>query len=199
MSRKDRVNIAVAVDVAQRLARVSDSTGVTQFALANDLLTLGLDMMDEGYNISQMRELARFWRVCLDVEAVPVPAKLLDRLITKFYSQHGKELEELWCEAGRSLAAYFKAMAGGGLREAMSLLPYLVKMLPARRFDVRLEDGAAILCIVGVGYSKETVLVNAAGARCFFEAFGFKVVELEAEPGILFMKAVPTAEAGPIA
>lgn len=198
MSRKDRINIAVAADVAQQLSETADSIGMTQFALANDILSAGLDLVKEGFSAAQIKDLVRFWRVCLDVEAVPVPGKMLDKLISSFYKQHSRELEELWCEAGRTLAAYFKALfAGRGLKDAVELMKYLGKMLPARRFEARLEGEDVVLSVIGVGYTKETVLVNAAAAKCFFESFGYKITQLEVEAGILLLRASPASASAP--
>jgi hypothetical protein len=189
MSRRDRVNIAVSVDVAQRLAAVSDASGMTQYALANDLISLGLDLMEQGYNVQQMRGLAKFWRICLDIEAVPVPAPLLDKLITRLYGEHGDFLKELWCEAGRTLAAYLKATSAAEAREIAQLMGHLGRMLPAKRFEARQDDGAVVFSVVGVGYSRETIEVNAAAVRCFFEALGYKISEMGVEPGVLYVKA----------
>ena len=192
MSKRDRVNIAISTEVAQRLANISDSTGMTQYALANDLLSLGLDLLEQGYNIQQMRELAKLWRICLDVEAVPVPAALLDRLITKIYGEMGSLLKELWCETGRVLAAYLKATSTAGTGEVVSLMQYLGKMLPAKRTEARQEDGSVVFSVVGVGYSRETIEVNASAVRCFFESLGFKIAQIDVEPGVLYVKAVPS-------
>ncbi len=192
MSKRDRVNIAISTEVAQRLANISDSTGMTQYALANDLLSLGLDLLEQGYNIQQMRELAKLWRICLDVEAVPVPAALLDRLITKIYGEMGGLLKELWCETGRVLAAYLKATSTAGTGEVVSLMQYLGKMLPAKRTEARQEDGSVVFSVVGVGYSRETIEVNASAVRCFFESLGFKIAQIDVEPGVLYVKAVPS-------
>ncbi|MEL9990888.1 MAG: hypothetical protein QXP98_10215 [Thermoproteus sp.] len=192
MSRRDRVNIAVSIEVAQRLAKASESTGMTQYALANDIMSLGLDLLEEGYNLQQMRNLARFWRVCLDIEAVPVPASLLDKLITRLYSEHSDLFKELWCEAGRTLAAYFKATSTSGVKEAVQLMQYLGKILPAKRFEARQEDGVVTFSVVGVGYSRETIEVNAAAVRCFFESLGYKVAEVDIESGVLYVRAAPS-------
>lgn len=192
MSKRDRVNIAISTEVAQRLANISDSTGMTQYALANDLLSLGLDLLEQGYNIQQMRELAKLWRICLDVEAVPVPAALLDRLITKIYGEMESLLKELWCETGRVLAAYLKATSTAGTGEVVSLMQYLGKMLPAKRTEARQEDGSVVFSVVGVGYSRETIEVNASAVRCFFESLGFKIAQIDVEPGVLYVKAVPS-------
>jgi hypothetical protein len=54
-SRQTRVNIAVAKDVAEELAKVAEERGMTQFALASELLRLGLELVKSGYNTQQVR------------------------------------------------------------------------------------------------------------------------------------------------
>ena len=74
-SRQTRVNIAVAKDVAEELAKVAEERGMTQFALASELLRLGLELVKSGYNTQQVRELLTFYKImsaaaCALTEAV---------------------------------------------------------------------------------------------------------------------------------
>lgn len=75
-TRKDRVSLAVARDVAEELANVADSSGMTQYALANELLRLGLELIKSGYSPAQVRELAYFYRIMTELEIVPIPGRV---------------------------------------------------------------------------------------------------------------------------
>jgi hypothetical protein len=58
--KKDRVNIAVAKEVAEVLANTAEGLGMTQYALANQILAVGLDLIRQGYSVAQIKEIAQF-------------------------------------------------------------------------------------------------------------------------------------------
>jgi hypothetical protein len=186
--RKDRVNIAVAKEVADALAATAEELGMTQYALANQLLGTGLELVRQGYSASQIRDIALFYRVITELETVPVPGRLLDRMIVEMYKANPDAVGKAWCEAGRMLASYIKAFFGG-LENAVKLAPYITKAVPARRFEVRAEGGEFSLDAVGVGYSLESVEVTAAAVRCLLEELGYEIKELATAPGILRVRA----------
>jgi len=186
--KKDRVNIAVAREVAEELGNVAESLGMTQFALANDILTVGLEAVKAGYKVSQIRELLQFYRLMVELEIVPIPGRLLDSIVAEHYRKDKEGALKVWCEAGRMLGSYLRATFGG-LEEVSQLVPYLAKIVPAKRFELKASKGEAVLEIVGVGYSLEAVEVNAAAAKCLFESYGYEVVEQVTAPGILVVKA----------
>jgi len=187
--KKDRVNIAVAKDVAERLAAVAESLGMTQYALANQILATGLELVQQGFKVQQIREIAEFYKVMVELEVVPVPGRLLDKMVADMYKENPEVVEKAWCEAGKMLASYIKAVYGG-LDSALSLVPYFSKVIPAKRFDVKASGDELVVDAVGVGYGVESVKATAAGARCFLEDLGYEVKEVITAPGILRVRAV---------
>jgi hypothetical protein len=188
-SRQTRVNIAVAKDVAEELAKVAEERGMTQFALASELLRLGLELVKSGYNTQQVRELLMFYRIMTELEIVPIPGRLLDKMITDMYRINSQVMEQLWCEAGKMLAGYIKALSGD-LSGVVSLVPYLARILPAKRFEVKVTENNIVIDVVGIGYGIESVQVNAVAARCLLEEFGYKVEKVVTVPGVLKMEAL---------
>jgi len=192
-SKQPRINIAVAKHVAEELARVAEERGMTQFALASELLKLGLDLVKEGYEPQQVRELLTFYKIMSDLEIVPIPGRLLDKMVTDMYTLDSGAMERLWCEAGRMLAGYIKALFGD-LKEVTSLVPYLARILPAKRFAVQVTEKGASIDIVGIGYGMESVQVNAVAAKCLLEEFGFVVEKVVTAPGVLKVEATKRNE-----
>ncbi|MFB6491339.1 MAG: hypothetical protein TU35_008935 [Thermoproteus sp. AZ2] len=182
--KKERVNIAVARDVAEELAKLAEAGGMTQFALASELLRTGIDLMKSGYASAQVKELVRFYKIMTELEIVPIPGRLLDRLLTDMYKLNKDAVLNAWCEAGRALAGYIKALFGD-LSAAVSLLPLLSKIVPVKRFDVRVADKEAVIEIVGIGYGIESVEANAAAAKCLLEDFGYKITEQVVALGVI--------------
>jgi len=186
--KKDRVNIAVSKEVADLLANTAEELGMTQYALANQILEVGLELIREGYGVAQIREIAKFYKVMTELESVPVPGRLLDRLIVEMYRENPEVVVRAWCEAGRMLAAYIKAVFGG-LEEAVKLVPHVARVVPARRFEVKTENGEFLMDTIGVGYSLESVQATADAVRCLLEELNYEVKEVVTAPGILRVKA----------
>jgi len=187
--KKDRVNIAVAKEVADMLANTAEELGMTQYALANQILAVGLDLIRQGYSIAQIKEIARFYKVMTELESVPVPGRLLDRMIVEMYKENPDAVARAWCDAGKMLATYIKAVLGD-LEKAVELAPYVARVVPAKRFDVKAKDGEFTMDTIGVGYSLESVQTTAKAVQCLLEELNYEVKEVLTAPGILRVKAV---------
>jgi len=188
-AKQARANIAVSKDVADELSKVAEERGMTQFALASELLKLGLELVKNGYDSQQVRELLTFYKIMSELEIVPIPGRLLDKMITDMYKINSQVMEQLWCEAGKMLAGYIKALFGD-LSGVVSLMPYLARILPAKRFEVKVTENNVVIDVVGIGYGIESVQVNAVAARCLLEEFGYKVEKVVTVPGVLKMEAL---------
>ena len=187
--RKDRMNIAVSKEVADALADVAEKLGMTQFALANQILSTGLELVRQGYSVSQIKEIAQFYKVITELETVPVPGRVLDRMVVEMFKANPDVVNKAWCEGGKMVAGYIKAVFGG-LEGAVRLAPYITKAVPARRFEIKAEGGEFRMDAIGVGYSIESVEATAAAVRCFLQELGYEVREIATAPGILRVHAV---------
>lgn len=187
--RRDRANIAIAKDLADRLAETAERLGMTQFALANEMVSLGLDLLGMGYSLGQVRELVRFYKLMTELEIVPVPGRLLDRIIAEEMKISRETAMAVWCDAGKMLASYIRAVFGD-IRNVVSFVPYLAKIVPSKRFEVKVEGDKVVVDVIGLGYSVEAVEVNAEAARCLLSEFGYRVEGVVKGPGILHMEAV---------
>ncbi len=186
--RKDRVNIAVARDVAEDLAKTAESMGYTQFALANQILSVGLALIREGFSVQQIRDIATFYKVMTELETVPLPGRLLDKMVVEMFKMNREAATAIWCEAGKMIAGYVKAVFGT-LENAAYFARYLANVVPARRFEIKAEGGEFTIDTIGVGYSIESVEVTASAVRCMLEDLGYEIVDIVTAPGILRVKA----------
>jgi hypothetical protein len=109
-------------------------------------------------------------------------------MITDMYRINSQVMEQLWCEAGKMLAGYIKALFGD-LKGVAPMVPYLARILPSKRFDVNVTENSVVIDVVGIGYGIESVQVNAVAARCLLEEFGYKVEKVIIAPGVLKMEA----------
>jgi hypothetical protein len=129
-----------------------------------------------------------FYRIMTELEIVPIPGRLLDKMVTDMYSINSQVMEQLWCEAGKMLAGYIKALFGD-LKDVAPMVPYLARILPSKRFDVNVTENSVVMDVVGIGYGIESVQVNAVAARCLLEEFGYKVEKVIIAPGVLKIEA----------
>ncbi len=186
--KRERVNIAVARDVAEDLARTAESMGFTQFALANQILGVGLELIKEGFSVQQIRDIATFYKVMTELETVPLPGRLLDKMVVEMFKMNREAATAVWCEAGRMIAGYVKAVFGT-LENAAYFARYLANVVPARRFEIKAEGGEFTIDTIGVGYSIESVEVTASAVRCMLEDLGYEIVDIVTAPGILRVRA----------
>ncbi len=187
--RRDRINIAVSKEIAESLSRVSEELGMTQYALANQILSVGLSLIRQGYSISQIFDIALFYKVMVELETVPLPGRLLDRMVVEMYRENSELVLKVWCEGGKMLANYIKAVFGN-LEDVASLAQYLAKVVPAKRFEIDVKNDTFVLDTIGVGYSMESVEATAKAVMCMIEELGYETKELITAPGILKIKAV---------
>lgn len=187
--KRERINIAVSKEVAEMLADIAEQSGMTQFALANQILSTGLELFKQGYSVSQIREIAQFYKVLTELEIVPIPGRVLDRMIVEMHKVSPEAVEKAWCEGGKMIAGYIKAVFGG-LEKAVNLASYVTRAIPARRFDVKAEGGEFRMDAIGVGYSIESVEATAAAVKCLLQELGYEVKEVATAPGILRVHAV---------
>jgi len=178
----------VSKEVADHLANTAEELGMTQYALANQILEVGLELIRGGYGVAQIKEIAKFYKVMTELESVPVPGRLLDKLIVEMYRENPEVVARAWCEVGRMLAAYIKAVFGG-LEEAVKLVPHVAKVVSARRFEVKTENGEFLMDTIEVDYSLESVQATAKAVRCLLEELNYEVKEVVTAPGILRVKA----------
>ncbi|MFN7105910.1 MAG: hypothetical protein ACK4M3_04940 [Pyrobaculum sp.] len=186
--KKDRINIAVAREITENLAKTAEELGMTQYALANQILGVGLELIRQGYSVTQIRDIALFYKVMVELETVPTPGRLLDKLVVEMYREKPEAVLKAWCDGGKMLASYIKAVFGE-LEGAVGLSQYVAKVVPAKRFEVDIKDGEFKLETIGVGYSIESVEATAKAVTCMLEELGYEVRELITAPGILKLRA----------
>ena len=124
-----------------------------------------------------------------EVESGPVPGRVLDRMIVEMYMENPDAVTRAWCDAGKMLAAYIKAVFGD-LEKAVELAPYVARMVPAKRFEVKAKDGEFTTDTIGVRYGPESVQATGKAVQCLLEDVNYEVEEIITAPGILRVEAV---------
>jgi hypothetical protein len=105
------------------------------------------------------------------------------------YKENPDAVTRAWCDAGKMLAAYIKAVFGD-LEKAVGLAPYVARVAPAKRFEVKAKDGEFTTDAIGVGYGLEGVQATGKAVQCLLEELNYEVEEIITAPGILRVEAV---------
>ena len=124
-----------------------------------------------------------------EVESGPVPGRVLDRMIVEMYMENPDAVTRAWCDAGKMLAAYIKAVFGD-LEKAVELALYVARVVPARRSEVKAKDGEFTTDTIGVRYGLESVQATGRAVQCLLEELNYEVEEIITAPGILRVEAV---------
>jgi len=188
VSRRDRVNIAVAAEIASKLGEVAEKRGMTMFSLANESLSVMLELMEDGFSPRDVKMSMYLLRILNELETVPMPARVMDRIMSLIYTRAREEAEAIFCEGGRAIANYLIAVFGN-IKNVTEVASQLPKHVPIKRLEISEKDGELELELVGVGYSNEASQLILVAARCFVEAMGYRVVESSAAAGVVFVRA----------
>src|SRR5438132_14288160 len=94
-----RTNIAVDDAVADALSTEAKSANKTVYSLANEVLGDVLKVLREGGEASEICSSWRFLRILKDLDSIPIPGDLLEKMIKKLYED--KEwILNAWFEEG---------------------------------------------------------------------------------------------------
>ena len=188
MSRKDRVNIAVAAEIASKLGELAEKRGMTMFSLANESLGVMLELLEDGLTPREVKESIYLFRILNELETVPVPARLMDRMMAALYHKARDEAEAMFCDAGRAIANYLVAVFGS-LSNVIEVVSQLPKYVPIKRIDVNERGDMLQVELVGVGYSNEAAYLVKVATKCLVEAMGYEEVDSGYSAGVVYVKA----------
>lgn len=184
-----RTNISIADDVADELSSEAMKRNKTLYAFANESLTAVISVCKLS---GEPREVLHSWRMARmlkDVEAVPLPGDLVEKMLKKLYETDQTWLLKTWFAEGARLASY--------LRMAYEELPSLAQaavefqgVLPLRRLEFRsIEEGETkgglLLRALGAGLSAESTACAEQLIRGIVDSYSWAVVSSRTAEGIL--------------
>jgi hypothetical protein len=191
-----RTNVAVDESVAYVLADEAERENKTLYAFTNELLRSSLRVCKEGGSVSEIYPSWRFLKMVKDLDSVPLPGDLLEKMLARLYSADQKWLLQTWFEQGERLGTYLRMfqpdfeMLSKMIREMQFLLP--VKKVEIGSVEAEGEK-RFVVGAVGAGLSPESTSCAEQLIRGILSAYSMKVLSSHIAEGIIEISAKPEA------
>lgn len=183
-----RTNIAVEDRIARELADQAEAMHKTLYALANECLDSVLSVCREGGSPQEVYPAWRLSKMLKEMDAVPIPGPLLERMIKRLYELDRKTLLEAWFEQGQRIGAYLQLFFQD-FDQLVSAAKNFEGLLPIKRLDVRRVDREGrpsyVLRVVGAGLSAEATLCAQHIIGGLVEAYSWGIKSSKVTEGIL--------------
>lgn len=183
-----RTNIAIADEVADRLSAEAMKRNKTLYAFANESLEAVISVCRLSGEPSEVLPSWKMGRLLKEVDAVPVPGDLMEKLLKKLFEKDRDWLLEVWATEGRRIGHYLQM----GYQDLSRLSQAAVEfqgLLPLKRVEARSLEGEGkprmVLRAVGAGLSSESTTCAEHFIRGIVESYGWSVGSSKVAEGIL--------------
>ncbi len=184
-----RTNISIADDVADRLSEQALKRNKTLYAFANESLEAVISICKLSGEPSDVLPSWKLGRMLKDVDAVPLPGDLLEKIIKKLYDSDRDWLLKTWFAEGRRIGSYLSM----GYQELPSLAQAAVEfhgLLPLRRLEfgsIEATDSRPHMSVraIGAGISLEATTCAEQFIRGVVDAYGWAVKTSKTAEGII--------------
>ncbi len=184
-----RTNISIADEVADRLSAEAMKRNKTLYAFANESLEAVISVCRLSGEPAEVLPAWKMGHMLKEVDAVPIPGDLVEKLLKKLYDTDRVWLLGVWSAEGRRIGSYLQM----GYQELHQLSQAAVEfqgLLPMKRVEVRsLDDEAGrsrmLLRAVGVGLSPESTACAEQFVRGIVESYSWAVKNSKVAEGIL--------------
>lgn len=185
-----RTNIAVEDDIAGALADEASKENKTVYALANEAMKAVLRVCDEGGKPDDVYVSWFFVRILRDLDSVPIPGDLLEKMVKALYAADSDSLLKYWFEEGVRTGAYLHLSSPKieGLSSEVRALSQ-ANLLPVKRVEIRgEEDNKVVIRVIGAGLSMESTKCAEAFIKGIVSAYSLKVVGSRVTGSIIELK-----------
>ena len=184
-----RTNIAISDDVADRLSEQALRRNKTLYAFANESLMAVISVCDLSGEPSEVLPSWKMGRMLKDIDAVPLPGDLLEKILKKLYQADEEWLLKTWFEEGKRIGNYL----GMAYQELTGLAQAAVEfkgLLPLKRIEFRMVDtpetrGQLVVRAIGAGLSSEATECAEQFIRGVVDAYGWVVKNIKTSEGII--------------
>ena len=190
-----RTNISIADDVAEKMSEEAMKRHKTLYAFANESLEAVVGVCRLSGEPDEILPSWKLGKMLKEVDAVPVPGDVLEKLVRKLYGAEKEWLLGVWFAEGERIGNYLRM----GYPELSGLAQAAVEfrgLLPLRRLEFRSVDeggtkGQLVVRAVGAGQSAETTACAEQFIRGVIESYSFKVRGSRTSEGIIELKVSP--------
>lgn len=184
-----RTNISIADDVADRLSAEAMKRNKTLYAFANESLDAVISVCKLSGEPSEVVPSWKMGRMLKDVDAVPLPGDMVEKVVKKLFETDRDWLLKTWFTEGERVGSY--------LRMAYQELPSLAQaaiefqgLLPLKRLEFRTADageskGVLVIRAIGAGLSAEATACAEQFIRGVITSYSWTVRSSRTAEGIM--------------
>src|SRR5579875_1440843 len=147
-----RTNVAVEESVAYMLADEAARQNKTLYAFTNELMKTSLRICREGGNLNEIYPAWRFAKMTREVDTVPLPGDLLEKMIARLSTLDEGWLLKTWHEEGVRIGTYLH-MYEPTFERLSAFVKEMEFLLPIKRLDIlkveKQEAGRYIVRAIG--------------------------------------------------
>lgn len=184
-----RTNISVADEIAEQLSAEALRHNKTLYAFANESLEAVISVSKMSGTPSELVPAWKMSRMLKEVDAVPLPGDLVEKLIKKLFGLDKEWLLNAWVNEGDRIGKYLQM----GYQELTQLSQAAVEfqgLLPLKRIEIRSLDsgdskGRMIVRAVGAGQSAESTACAEQFIRGIVASYSWMVKGNKVSEGII--------------
>ncbi|GGM76772.1 hypothetical protein GCM10007108_13580 [Thermogymnomonas acidicola] len=189
-----RLNVSMKDDVIRMLEELAEQTGKTVSSIVSESASLYIESLQMGLRTEDVIRAFKIMSIIKEIDAVPVPSRLLDFLITASTRANEEEALAKWYERGLVVGNILRKYAPD-IRHLAQFINANRALIPLDLFEVSEDRDRITVIVSGVGYSRESAKSTAEGLKGLLKAFGYEVVESEFSEGFVKVTSTPSEEA----
>jgi hypothetical protein len=185
-----RTNISIDEEVAHSLSDEATRENKTMYAFSNESLRAILNICKNGGRPEDVYTSWMFTRILKDLDTVPTPGDLVEKLLGKLYEVDKEWLLRTWFEEGHRLGTYLRLSSPRMLdlsAEAKDLSK--LGLLPVKRLEMESDgEDEFTIRVVGAGLSEESTSCADQLFKGIVSAYSLHVVSSKMSEGIIELR-----------
>jgi hypothetical protein len=185
-----RTNISIDEEVAASLSDEATRENKTMYAFSNESLRVILNVCRNGGRPEDVYTSWMFTRILKDLDTVPTPGDLVEKLLRKLYEVDKEWLLHTWFEEGQRIGAYLH-LSSPRMQDLSVEAKEISKLglLPVKRLELEYDgDNEFIVRVVGAGLSEESTTCADQFFKGIISAYSLYVVSSKVSEGIIELR-----------
>jgi hypothetical protein len=185
-----RTNISIDEEVAASLSDEATRENKTMYALSNESLKVILHICRSGGRPEDVYTSWMFTRILKDLDTVPTPGDLVEKLLGKLYKVDKAWLLRTWFEEGQRIGAYLR-LSSPQIQDLSAEAKDLSKLglLPVKRLEIEnAGENEFTVRVLGAGLSEESTSCADQLFKGIVSAYALHVVSSKMSEGIIELR-----------
>ncbi len=194
-----RTNISIDQEVAASLADEATRENKTMYALSNESLKAVLSICRSGGRPEDVYMSWMFTRILKDLDTVPTPGDLVEKLLIRLYEIDKTWLLRTWYDEGLRLGAYLR-MSSPRFQDLSAEAREVSKLglLPVKRLEMEsVDDDELTVRVVGAGLSEASTSCADQLLKGILSTYSLHVISAKMAEGIIELRV--SRKGGPMA